>query len=887
MGIANWKKIDFHTHTPASRCFNSRSAVTPEQWLEAVKNSGLDAVVVTDHNSVEWVSKLRTALGERTDIFIYPGVELCVGTSYTHILVIFDPNMTIDEIEGFVIQCGLPKNIWNDTTKFVKEATLASLVNEYKNKVLIIPAHFNGQKGICRTLGLNGTSGFYKSIPFNAVEVRNEDDLNEVKNKVANNAFPAMAMITGSDNPGNRPGEHDIINFGNAYTWVKISEYSLEALRQVFLDYETRSYCVLSDGNKSKDMNGIEHNYIAGMKINGLKHVDSLEFRFSPNLNCIIGGRGTGKSTIIEMLRLAFKKYDEKKTASIINNTYQDKSNLEVFYNFGIDSQYSVHVNGNKNNKQWQIEDKNGITNEYPQFPISIYSQKELYNIVEDESKFDKNESSPLLRIIDDSISYEKALVTEKIVTIKKELMSFCEELNVVRSKVQEIPILKADIELNESKLTMLKGTGIIDKRKEILSLRETYNKLKELTKDNLNMINDIEKIYNDKISNLYKRYNQEESMIDQDNGKFIKGIVEINENLIKSILKSKHELNDYINKLDNSELKMKIDKKQNEYNTLLENLEGLNIDNLKLIENDLNEKKIKLLHLQQVELEVNEYIEKINLTIPLYFKAHNQLTELRRNIINEINQSGNNIQLKIASLSSSEKWIYHLRNELGKSNAFDSDFDKLKKKIFKNNIIKQDELLKWVEFLLITQDGNIKNYINSNLDPRFEKIWLEKKKDNVLHTLLNFMPEDKVELKILNKGNKISINEGSPGQKSAAILAFILNQGKNPLIIDQPEDDLDNSLIINLVVESIRNIKNSRQIIIVTHNPNIPVLGDAEGIIMLDRNSKGKVVFKDGKKTGCIEEKLIKEGICNIMEGGIDSFKLRENKYKYMLKSK
>ena len=102
-------------------------------------------------------------------------------------------------------------------------------------------------------------------------------------------------------------------------------------------------------------------------------------------------------------------------------------------------------------------------------------------------------------------------------------------------------------------------------------------------------------------------------------------------------------------------------------------------------------------------------------------------------------------------------------------------------------------------------------------------------------------------------------------------------------MVIDQPEDDLDNSLIIDLIVENVRSMKRTRQIIIATHNPNIPVLGDAEGIIMLDRDNDGNVVFKNGKKTGCIEENSIKQGICNIMEGGIQSFKKREGKYKYI----
>lgn len=160
--------------------------------------------------------------------------------------------------------------------------------------------------------------------------------------------------------------------------------------------------------------------------------------------------------------------------------------------------------------------------------------------------------------------------------------------------------------------------------------------------------------------------------------------------------------------------------------------------------------------------------------------------------------------------------------------------------------------------------------------------MWEAKSKNDTLSSLVKVIPEDYISIKIIEESGEIDINEGSPGQKSAAVLAFILGSGENPLIIDQPEDDLDNSLIYSLVVKSIRKMKNRRQIIIVTHNPNIPVLGDAEGIIILERNSDGKVAFRNSKKAGCIEEKLIRDGICDIMEGGEGAFKKREQKYLY-----
>jgi predicted ATPase len=890
MGIAKWRKIDFHTHTPESRCFKNRNNVEPKEWINAVIKSGLDAVVVTDHNSVGWIGKLRNELKEGKDLFIFPGIEFCVGTSFTHILVVFDPKMKTEDIEGFVVQCGLLKSNWGDTTKCIDEKVFSEVINNYREKVLIIPAHFNEEKGLCRTIGQNGIKEFYSKINFDAIEVRNENDINEVNNKIKNEIIPDLAVVTGSDNPGNKIGEHDLINFGKAYTWIKLSEFSLEGLRQAFLDYETRSYCVLSNGNICEDKNMVNHNYISGMKISNLKHIEDLNFRFSPNLNCIIGGRGSGKSTIVEMIRLAFQQYDEKrKNNSIISNTYKDDTNIDMYYNFGSSSEYCIHVNGKKNEKIWNYESEIGMTNEVPEFPISIYSQKELYNIIDDENNTEKNENSPLLKIIDENVGLKKSEVYEKIASIRKEILALVEEINVIRSQTREIKTLKAEIELNKSKLSKLQDTGIIDKRNELMLLKEAYNRIKEILKDNINLFEEMTESFKRKISQNIERNTK---LLSNDiNEKYLKdnilNINSINEQLLKYMLESKFYLGNEDKRIKEIDLKIIIDKKQAEYDEILECIKGIDINDYKIIENEINEKSLKLIKLSQRELEENLCVEKIKTKIQEYITSYEELSNLRKGVIEAINNKAVNIQLKINTMSNGNKWLYSIRNELGKSNNFDSEFEKIKKKIFKQNSIKLDEFKRWLEFLTLDEDINIKNYLNiSNCDVRFEKLWLDKKKENTLHALINFIPEDKVDIKIINKinkRNKISINEASPGQKSAAILAFILNQGDSPLIIDQPEDDLDNSLIIDLVVESIRNTKNSRQIIIVTHNPNIPVLGDAEGIVILDRNERGKVIFKNGKKTGCIEERLIKEGICEIMEGGIQSFKYRENKYKYI----
>ena len=120
--------------------------------------------------------------------------------------------------------------------------------------------------------------------------------------------------------------------------------------------------------------------------------------------------------------------------------------------------------------------------------------------------------------------------------------------------------------------------------------------------------------------------------------------------------------------------------------------------------------------------------------------------------------------------------------------------------------------------------------------------------------------------------GHLQPISAGSPGQKTAALLAFLLSYGREPLVLDQPEDDLDNRLIHELIVKQIREEKQKRQIIVVTHNPNIVVNGDAELVVAL--------AAKNGRTqkecVGSLQERKVRETICTIMEGGLEAFKER-----------
>jgi hypothetical protein len=122
---------------------------------------------------------------------------------------------------------------------------------------------------------------------------------------------------------------------------------------------------------------------------------------------------------------------------------------------------------------------------------------------------------------------------------------------------------------------------------------------------------------------------------------------------------------------------------------------------------------------------------------------------------------------------------------------------------------------------------------------------------------------------------NSVSMEKLSMGQKATVLLKLFLAEGDNPLIIDQPEENLDNKFIYESLVDAFRDAKKKRQIIIATHNANLVVNTDSEQIIISE--------YKDGKITytsGSIEDKMIKKNITALLEGGEEAFKRRELRY-------
>jgi hypothetical protein len=262
----------------------------------------------------------------------------------------------------------------------------------------------------------------------------------------------------------------------------------------------------------------------------------------------------------------------------------------------------------------------------------------------------------------------------------------------------------------------------------------------------------------------------------------------------------------------------------------------------------------------------------KLREELKLKYLANTKDITSKRIAFVEKNMQDDRVKVTINAFRNKNDFITRLRSIIQREGSFQSDVDYLTNLCFNGNVEHTIELVRKIfydiksELELKEVTGYFVNLVKGLPESQLDEIDL-------------LWPEDEIEVLYKPTGSKAfkPLSTASAGQKTTAILTFILSQGNIPLILDQPEDDLDNRLVYELVVDRLRKAKEHRQIIVVTHNANIPVNGDSEYIISMDSESKKLKT----RCTGSVEKTEIKKEICDVMEGGEKAFEMRSRRYK------
>ena len=249
--------------------------------------------------------------------------------------------------------------------------------------------------------------------------------------------------------------------------------------------------------------------------------------------------------------------------------------------------------------------------------------------------------------------------------------------------------------------------------------------------------------------------------------------------------------------------------------------------------------------------------------------KARENIFKERKKEIRVINKKlQGSVRIKIQHEGNIRKFEDYLINDVLSSGQL---------RIYKDDRKKIAQSYHPMELAKLLESENIETLVNDTDIPADTAIKvIELTKDKIYEIQVTKL-EDKITIELNDNGWK-PVNKCSDGQRCTAILSIGMSERNSPLIIDQPEDSLDNAFIYTNVVKVIRKIKSARQLLIATHNANIPVLGDGELILVMTSNGVNGFVTE----RGVIDNDKIKTYAQAILEGGKEAFQKRRLKYGF-----
>jgi len=409
-----------------------------KSFAEACYEKRLDVVGITDHNflSKAFLPHLKEAFKEierehNHRITLFPGFEFEADVGKRmHVLCLFEHNTDREEIDHILTECGVGRPRVQDGRLSKSQKRLPEILkiiqepgkNGIWRGIVIIPHVFKNSLFDNDRISEWLQQEEFKNPDLLAVEVpkpvcqmnsafiklfrSGKDCLPEWKRirPVATVMSSDNKKLIGADSNG-RPVPNSI---GYRYSWIKMSDPSIESLRQAFLDHESRIILPEDVSNDTHPENRIKNSQIKSIHIKNVVFLADQDFYFSPNMNCIIGGRGSGKSTLLEYLRIMLGKDKnedlDKETKARIDRVRATISapgaELKVYWR---------SANGVEDCTIWRGGSLNVLDNNFPDpdtffrnLPLSIYSQQELNRLTVPNGDADKvHQAQPLLRLVD------------------------------------------------------------------------------------------------------------------------------------------------------------------------------------------------------------------------------------------------------------------------------------------------------------------------------------------------------------------------------------------------------------------------------------------------------------------------------------------------------
>jgi len=862
---AQWVRADFHLHTRADHEFTHTGDDNfyYSDYVDALEKAGIRIGVITNHNKFdvkEFKGLYKTA--KKKGVALLPGVELSVndGAKGIHTLVVFSDDWIDghDYINPFLTSAFEGKapaqyEQENGRTSWSLLDTIKKLEN-YQRDFFLVFAHVEESSGLWTELEDNrltdlGKDEFFRRRTLGFQKVRTHDGAGKDKpcrTKVQNwlqGWYPAE--LEGSD-----PKCIDEIGRGKS-SYLKLSELSFDAVKFALRDRDARVA-------KKPPIHQASH--ICSIHFDG-GILDGQTLHFSPELNTLIGIRGSGKSSILEAVRYALdiprgeKAQDTKYKDDLIRHTLGSGGKValtacDVYgQKFSISRIFreapNVYLDG-------KLQPGVSIRETVLRRPI-YFGQKDL------SSTGEGFETDLVEKLVGEKLRVQRDEIEAQRQRVRDAAQRWLRLSNTTEQKRD------FGTELNDATFRLAKFAehGVADKLQKRLDFQQdatALSRMKERADDFIRALGQLIAEHEDELRNAT-------SYVSKQNSGFFAAYYAEFSKLVAKVDQLKQI------KADGRAIASHLKTKQDEFEVARRSLQEEFAQVERRLAQELKQTGMMaiepddFLAQQQRKIKAEQMLEALA-------KQESQQTSIRDALFVEIDKLN-------------ELWLREfniIKVELNRVNAshtaleIEADFkgDKesaitFMQQLFKGSSIRETTLRAVMEDyadfggLLRALPGAL---AKAGSTPEvFEKTFMQ----NLVEFVTWQVPNRFV---IRYRGKELKHH--SLGQRASALLLYVLSQRQNDvIIIDQPEDDLDNQTIYDDVIKLLREMKPHAQFIFATHNANFPVLGDAEQVHACQYQDEIVNV-----KSGSIDARPVQDAIINIMEGGQEAFNRRKEVY-------
>lgn len=842
---------------------------------------GVSVLAITDHNNVSSIADFQRA-AENTSVTVFPGFELSSSES-VHVVCIYPLDCQPERLARYLGEFGITNTQpSSDLSSRRFTEILASVADQGG---VAIAAHVTNDNGLFKVLQGQARIRAWQSDGLIAIQIPAAvGDLHPEIREIVQNRNPdyrrphpvdenlAVAVVNAADVTSAADLEHPA-----STCWIKMSEVGIEGFRQAFLDPGSRIRLSSPQGSLEVE----EHSELLALTWEG-GFLDGATIRFNPNLNVLVGGRGTGKSTVVESIRTVLGLEpigDDARKAheGIVRYVLKNGTKVSLLVRAHRPAVRDYRIERTIPNPPLVRDERGEVSRLAPQdvLPrLEVYGQHEISELTKSPDK----RTRLLDRFVepDEALGRQKSDLRRDLEKNRRSLADAREELRGIEDRLAALPAL-------EETLQRFREAGLEERLREQSLIVREERVLSSMPEHLLPFRRLLDEVTGElPIDHVFI---SEKALEDLPGRPILEHGGAVFEQLERDIELVVRDLGAALDRAEEGIAAIRADwdarkrQVQAEYERILRELQKSRIDGEEFIRlrrqiEELRPLRERLALLRRAEREHDDRRRALLAEWEdLKAQEFRRLDRAAKKVSNELR---GRVQVEVTAAGNREPLLKVMREEIG---------GRLSEALATIAQVPDLSLTNLVEACRAGAEALTKAY---GLPPA-QADRMAKAAPEVLMRMeeLELLPTTAIQLNTAPLGEPPAwqvLEALSTGQKATAVLLLLLLESEAPLIVDQPEDDLDNRFITEGVVPRMRDGKQRRQFIFSTHNANIPVLGDAELIIGLTASGEADHGHArvNSEHMGSIDSQPVRELVEEILEGGREAFEMRRRKYGF-----